>query len=59
VRHHRCDWSLALDKLILEFVINSYSSAPVGYSVGLVVTDNGRTVLVEIYYEYSLGFYRF
>ncbi len=41
----------------VEQLIKNYSSAPIGYSIDIGLTKNGRTLLVEINDGWSLGYY--
>ena len=51
------DFTLHPDFDTVTNCINSYKSAPVGYSADFGVTDYSRTILIEINDAYSLGCY--
>ena len=57
VRFYKGDWRVHFDPTVIENVIKDFSSAPNGYAVDFGVTDDGRTLLIEVNDGYSLGCY--
>lgn len=57
VRHYCGDWSKAPSRAVVGQTIAAYSSASAGYAADFGVTDDGRTLLVEVNDGYSLGPY--
>ncbi len=56
-RHYKGDFTIYPDFEIVSKAINDYISAPIGYSADFGVTDDGRTLLVEINDAFSIGCY--
>lgn len=57
VRPYRGDWKCYFDADLLEQAVNKYKNAPAGYAMDIGVTEDGRTLLVEINDGYALGCY--
>ena len=57
VRPYRGDWRVSFDSSIIERAVIAYSSAPAGYGMDFGVTEDGRTLLVEVNDGYALGSY--
>lgn len=57
VRPYRGNWRASLDASLVEEAVASYSTAPAGYAADFGVTDEGKTLLVEVNDGYSLGSY--
>ena len=57
VRPYKGDWRLHYDASIIENVVKKFSSAPKGYAVDFGLTDDGRTLMIEVNDGYALGCY--
>ncbi len=57
VRPYRGDWHYHYDPAVLDFAVSNYRSAPAGYAMDFGVTEDGRTLLVEVNDGYALGCY--
>ncbi len=60
VRHYRGDPSVQCDDAVVSDIIEAYAAdpnEPAGCSIDLGVTDDGRTLLVEVNDGYALGCY--
>lgn len=57
VRRYRGDWRLHFDARMVEEAVRSYVSAPNGYAIDFGLTDDGRTIVIEINDGYALGYY--
>ena len=57
VRPYRGDWHYHYDSNVLDFAVSNYRSAPAGYAMDFGVTEDGRTLLVEVNDGYALGCY--
>lgn len=57
VRPYRGDWKYHYDSNVLERAANDYLGAPAGYAMDFGVTEDGRTLLVEINDGFALGCY--
>ncbi len=57
VRMYKGNWRLHFDYQIIEKAIKEFSSAPAGYAIDFGLTDEGKTLLVEVNDGYSLGAY--
>ena len=57
MRPYRGDWHYQYDPSVLDFAIKKYRSAPAGYAMDFGVTEDGRTLLVEVNDGYALGCY--
>lgn len=57
VRPYRGSWKEHFDPSVVEETVATYSSAPAGYAADFGVTEDGRTLLVEVNDGYSLGAY--
>lgn len=57
VRQYFGDWSKAPDRATVESAVADYASAPAGYAIDFGVTEEGKTLLVEVNEGYSLGSY--
>ena len=45
------------DKSVIEAAVRAYPNMPAGFSMDFGVTDDGRTLLIEVNDGYSLGTY--
>lgn len=57
VRPYKGDWRKQYDYKVIESAVKDFSSAPAGYSADFGITEDGRTLLIEINDGYSLGCY--
>lgn len=57
VRPYKGNWKLHYDPSIIETAVKDYSTAPSGYAIDFGVTDDGRTLMIEINDGYALGCY--
>ena len=57
VRPYKGDWRIHFDADIIESAVNEYKSAPAAYAIDFGVTDDGRTLLIEVNDGYALGSY--
>lgn len=57
VRGYAGDWKCHYDPEVIENAIKVYKSAPAGYAIDFGLTDDGRTLLIEVNDGYSLGCY--
>lgn len=57
VRPYRGNWRASFDSMVIEGAVAAYSSAPAGYGMDFGVTEDGRTLLVEVNDGYALGSY--
>lgn len=57
VRPYKGDWRLHYDPSVIENAVKSFSSAPKGYAMDFGLTDDGRTLLIEVNDGYALGCY--
>jgi hypothetical protein len=55
--HYKGDFTIYPDFKVISEAIAAYRSAPVGYSADFGVTDDGRTLLVEVNDGFALGSY--
>ncbi len=54
---YKGDWRKHYDYKVIENAVNEFTSAPAGYAVDFGLTDDGRTLLIEVNDGYSLGCY--
>jgi hypothetical protein len=57
VRHYQGDWRVKPDATVIETAVKQFRSAPAGYGIDFGLTEEGRTLLVEVNDGYSLGAY--
>jgi len=57
VRPYKGDWRVHYDSAVIEKCINEFTSAPAGCAVDFGVTNDGRTLLIEVNDGYALGCY--
>ena len=57
VRPYKGDWRVHFDYRVIEDAVNKYVTAPKGYAIDFGVTDDGRTLLIEVNDGYALGSY--
>lgn len=57
VRPYRGSWRAHFDADVVERAAGAYSGAPAGYGMDFGVTEDGRTLLVEVNDGYALGSY--
>lgn len=57
VRPYKGDWRIHFDPDVVEKAVKGFCTAPKGYAADFGVTDDGRTLLVEVNDGYALGSY--
>ena len=57
LKHYAGDYKLMIDTSIVENAIRQYKTSPIAYSIDFGVTDDGKTLLVEVNDAFSLGSY--
>lgn len=57
VRLYKGDWGVALDRKVVEAASRAWPEAPVAYTLDMGVTDDGRTLLVEVNDGFAMGPY--
>lgn len=57
VRPYRGNWRYLYNPDVIEKAVQDYTTAPAGYGIDFGVTNDGRTLLVEVNDGYSLGAY--
>ena len=57
VRPYRGDWRYHYDSDVIDQTVRDYSTAPAGYAMDFDLTEDGRTLLVEINDGFALGCY--
>lgn len=57
VRPYRGDWHMQYDPDILDRAVSAYTGGPAGYAMDFGVTEDGRTLLVEVNDGFALGSY--
>jgi len=57
LKHYAGDFKLMIDTSKVEEAITKYKNAPRAYSIDFGLTDDGRTLLVEVNDSFSLGCY--
>lgn len=57
VRPYRGSWRARFDPRVIEEAVDAYSGAPAGCGMDFGVTEDGRTLLVEVNDGYELGSY--
>ncbi len=57
VRKYKGDWRLAPNHRIIEQCVSSYTDAPKGYALDFGVTDDNRTLLIEVNATICIGSY--
>lgn len=57
VRPYRGSWRAGFDPRVVEGAVAAYAGAPAGYGMDFGVTEDGRTLLVEVNDGYALGSY--
>ena len=57
VRPYKGDWRKHYDYRVIENAVKEFTSAPAGYAIDFGLTDDGRTLLIEVNDGYSLGCY--
>lgn len=57
VRPYKGDWRVHFNPTIIEDAVKKYITAPMGYAIDFGVTDDGRTLLIEVNDGYALGSY--
>lgn len=57
VRPYKGDWRLHYDPSVIENALQSFSTAPKGYAMDFGLTDDGRTLMIEVNDGYALGCY--
>ena len=51
------DCELECDRAVIDAAVNDYPDMPAGFAMDFGVTDDGRTILIEVNDGYSLGAY--
>lgn len=57
VRPYKGDWRVYFDSEVIEQAVRDFTTAPKGYGIDFGVTDDGRTLLIEVNDGYALGSY--
>lgn len=57
VRPYKGDWRLHYDSTVIENAVRDYRTAPAGYAIDFGLTQDGRTLLLEVNDGYALGCY--
>lgn len=57
VRHYKGDWRKHFDYRVIESAVRKFTSAPAGYAIDFGLTDDGRTLLIEVNDGYALCCY--
>jgi hypothetical protein len=57
VRHYKGDWSRVPERKMVEGAVAAFKSGPRAYALDFGVTEDGRTLLVEVNDAYALGHY--
>lgn len=57
VRPYRGNWRCCYDPKVIEGAVAVYEDAPAGYGIDFGLTEDGRTLLVEVNDGYALGSY--
>ncbi len=57
VRRYKGDWGVYPDKNVIKVCVDNYVNSPWGYPVDFGVTEEGKTVLIEVNNTCSLGSY--
>ena len=57
VRPYKGDWREHYDYRVIENAVKEFTSAPAGYAIDFGLTDDGRTLLIEVNDGYALGCY--
>ncbi|RYD88657.1 MAG: DUF4343 domain-containing protein [Sphingobacteriales bacterium] len=57
IRPYKGDYRVHYDVAVIESAIRDFAGAPAGYAIDFGVTDDGRTLLIEVNEGYSIGAY--
>lgn len=57
VRPYKGDWRKHYDYRVIENAVKEFTSAPAGYAIDFGLTNDGRTLLIEVNDGYALGCY--
>lgn len=57
VRPYKGDWRKHYDYKVIESAVKEFTSAPAGYAIDFGLTNDGRTLLIEVNDGYALGCY--
>ncbi len=57
IRRYKGNWKHIPDYSMIEKAVEEYTSAPKGYAIDFGLTNDGRTLLLEVNDGYSLGCY--
>ena len=57
VKWYKGDWGKAPDSKVVEGAVKAWPDAPVAYTLDFGITDEGKTLLVEVNDAYSMGGY--
>lgn len=57
IRKYKGDWHIHYDSTVIENCVKEYITAPNGYAIDFGVTDDDRTLLIEVNDGYALGCY--
>ena len=57
VRPYKGDWRKHYDYRVIENAVKEFKSAPAGYAIDFGLTDDRRTLLIEVNDGYALGCY--
>jgi hypothetical protein len=57
VRHYVGDWRSRPDSETIEAAVKQYKTAPAGYAIDFGLSEDGRTLLIEVNDGYAIGAY--
>lgn len=57
VRPYKGDWRVHFNPDVIESAVKRFTTAPKGYAIDFGVSDDGRTLLIEVNDGYALGSY--
>lgn len=57
VRPYKGDWRLHYDSAVIERAVFEFSLGPKAYAIDFGLTDNGKTLMIEVNDGYALGSY--
>lgn len=56
-RRYKGDWGKVVDRGVVEAAVGAWTSCPVAYTLDFGVTEEGKTLLVEVNDGYAMGTY--
>lgn len=57
MKHYKGDWMKFIDPLVIDNMIKDFTDCPSAFSLDVGLTDDGRTLLVEVNDYWALGSY--